>query len=471
MQLILNLEGKSKNEIKTIIGKEKVAICKNYYRLHDRYTNCFYERRAFSAGSSRKLDRKHYDRTQMLRSSRNYDSITHNATKQSSTSRGKQSGISQKTSETRKGIIEQQGRTQKEISPVEDDNLYEVSKGKNIEDVDAEKAKEKLNISDDDIKTSVKESYHNIASRAENLAKKLGILSDERSINRLKQQVGKDDISDLDVDYVKKMYKPSGNSKGGIDVSKNNGKLGNYYQKKKDGVSQRAHIKHNFIDRYKETKKLENIDDGLNFIQDNFAKPITDNIVQDGYVAVNRKVLANAMYGRQSQDWYKAITSGKEEIAKQFKGKEAQGWSELFDDLVNSETNKIDNDFQIPKVVFDKLFEGGNRASKMSKGKANRYLTGLVDFENNNFKRKVLGLSVSWGINNRLDNFAQLFTKSMDNPIGLAKNYVKAIKLKDADVLTGVETNTLFGNMKEFQGRIDYTGHEATDLQLFSHLQ
>ena len=477
-------QGKSAIEVKKIIGEEKVAIYKEYNKLHDRYTNCFYERRAVNAGSNKKLDRKYYDRTHVLSTSEAQSKIGRIAEKNTSTSRGELQGLSQKTAKNRTeskeldrniggsgsvstsrgerlGISEQNRQGTSGLT--EDNNLYEVSKGKNIEDVGAEKAKEKLNITDNDIKTSVKESYHNIASRAENLAKKLGILSDERSINRLKQQVGKDDISDLDVDYVKKMYEPSGNSKGGIDVSKNNGKLGNYYQKKKDGVSQRAHIKHNFIDRYKETKKLENIDDGLNFIQDNFAKPITDNIVQDGYVAVNRKVLANAMYGRQSQDWYKAITSGKEEIAKQFTGKEAQGWSELFDDLVNPETNKIDNDFQIPKVVFDKLFEGGNRTSKMSKGKANRYLTGLVDFENNNFKRKVLGLSVSWGINNRLDNFAQLFTKSMDNPIGLAKNYVKAIKLKDADVLTGVETNTLFGNMKEFQGRIDYTGHEATD--------
>ena len=477
-------QGKSAEEIRNIIGEEKVAIYKEYNKLHDRYTKSFYERRAFNAGSNKKLDRKYYDRTHVLSTSKTQSEIGGIAKENASKSRGELQELSKKTFENRaksqeldrniRGIgsvstsrgkqfgLHEKNR-QGTSGRIEDDNLYEVSKGKNIENIGAEKAKEKLNITDEDIKTSVKESYHNIASRAENLAQKLGILSKERSINRLKQQVGKDDISDLDVDYVKKMYESSNTSKGGIDVSKTNSKLGNYYQKKKQGVSQRAHIKQNFIDRYRETKKLENIDDSLNFIQDNFALPIENNVIQDGYVAVNKKLLANAMYGRQSQDWYKAMNSGKEEIAKAFKGKEAQGWSELFDDLANPETSKIDNDFQIPKVVYDKLFEGGNKTSKLNKGKTNRYLTGLVDFENNNFKRKVLGLSVSWGINNRMDNFAQLFTKSMDNPLGLAKNYIKAIKVKDSDVLTGVETNTLFGNMKEFQGRIDYTGHEATD--------
>ena len=138
----------------------------------------------------------------------------------------------------------------------------------------------------------------------------LGIITAEQAKNRLLQQhkAGKGIY-----------YQQFSNHKiDGIDITRDyflekNNKKGWFGKKVKEGLTDKASVQD--IVRNVKLRKIQasNIKEALNFIEKNFAQNL-DNGVKQGYVPVNRHLLANAMRGRTSKEWYKTLEQGEDAI-------------------------------------------------------------------------------------------------------------------------------------------------------------
>ena len=93
----------------------------------------------------------------------------------------------------------------------------------------------------------------------------------------------------------------------------------------------------------------------MNFIEKNFAQRIDEKGIKQGYVPVNKHLLANAMWGKTTKEWYKTPEQGEDAINKAFKDKEqAKGWIELHNRTKN-------HDFKYPKNFLTLSLTAGAR--------------------------------------------------------------------------------------------------------------
>ena len=190
--------------------------------------------------------------------------------------------------------------------------------------------------------------------------------------------------------------------------------------------------------------KLVNTEKMINEVVDNFAKPLNlkKDKVLDGYVPFNPDSFLK--FYRGAIDLNEATLRKIEELGNVDTAlKEAiqQSISTLPDDVVEYlGVTKNNNIYQIPKEVADTLMSGKSKKSSVE---------AMYDMMTAGFKRKVLGLSPKWFINNRIGNGIMAGLKGI-----LPQDYIKALN-KDIDKYIPKEIlgNSLYEAEKTIIGR------------------
>lgn len=304
-------------------------------------------------------------------------------------------------------------------------------------------------------------SIRNSSKHQEQIKIDFDIITQDQATNRLKQQA-----KDGDGVYFKQGF---GKANDKIDLTRNYNesrekKVGHFGEKALEGLGKRGSTKDILVETKKEEIKLQHLKDSVDFIESEFAKPIpASGKVSEGYVAVNRNLLANAVYGNKSTAWYEMMNKGEEAIKKAFKNeKVAKNWI----DLANRNSKP---DYQLPKQVFNKLFDGSGetvaeyweRYGKDHTGKAMLKTAGaILDAFNNSFKRGVL-TSASFVFNNRFGNQMMIMAKS--NPVEYIKSFYQATKFKDHDLPAEVIESSLLEAVDGYKARQTYTGWQPLD--------
>ncbi len=304
-------------------------------------------------------------------------------------------------------------------------------------------------------------SIRNSSKRQEQIKIDFDIITQDQATNRLKQQA-----KDGEGVYFKQGF---GKANDKIDLTRNynesrENKVGHFGEKALEGLGKRGSTKDILVETKKEEIKLQHLKDSVDFIESEFAKPIpASGKVSEGYVAVNRNLLANAVYGNKSTAWYEMMNKGEEAIKKAFKNeKVANNWIEL----ANRNSKP---DYQLPKQVFNKLFDGSGetvaeyweRYGKDHTGKAMLKTAGaILDAFNNSFKRGVL-TSASFVLNNRFGNQMMIMAKS--NPVEYIKSFYQATKFKDHDLPAEVIESSLLEAVDGYKARQTYTGWQPLD--------
>ncbi len=308
-------------------------------------------------------------------------------------------------------------------------------------------------------------SIKNSSKAQEQIKIDFDIITEEQAANRLKQQSGGEGV------YFKQGY---GKSDSKIDLTKNynesrDNKVGHFGEKIKDGLANGSTTKDILLETKKEEIKVQHLKDSIDFIESEFAKALPESgNASKGYVAVNRNLLANAIYGKKSTAWYEMMagvnnSNGEDAIRKAFKNeKVAQNWI----DLANRNSKP---DYQIPEVVFNKLFDGSGetvaeyweRYGKDHTSKAIAKTGGaILDAFNNSFKRGVL-TSASFVFNNRFGNQMMIAAKS--NPVEYIKSFYQAGKLKNKDLPEEIIESSLLEAVEGYKARQTYTGWQPLD--------
>lgn len=304
-------------------------------------------------------------------------------------------------------------------------------------------------------------SIRNSSKHQEQIKIDFDIITQDQATNRLKQQA-----KDGEGVYFKQGF---GKANDKIDLTRNynesrENKVGHFGEKALEGLGKRGSTKDILVETKKEEIKLQHLKDSVDFIESEFAKPIpASGKVSEGYVAVNRNLLANAVYGNKSTAWYEMMNKGEEAIKKAFKNeKVANNWIEL----ANRNSKP---DYQLPKQVFNKLFDGSGetvaeyweRYGKDHTGKAMLKTAGaILDAFNNSFKRGVL-TSASFVLNNRFGNQMMIMAKS--NPVEYIKSFYQATKFKDHDLPAEVIESSLLEAVDGYKARQTYTGWQPLD--------
>lgn len=427
----------NKHSIDDLTEEEKNLI-NEYIRLDNRYRNSYAERRARKAGEGVVNGRfgtiqKQPNRTGVKGVQR--QSELHNAPRTREDVRG----------------------TSGETSHVRDSNATGKTEFYN---------REPINISGEKKLAPTPQSFiqsiRNSSKAQEKIKIDFDIITEEQAANRLKQQ-----SADGNGTYIKQGY---GKSDGKIDLTKDynegrNNKVGHFGEKVLEGLKQKGSTKDILIETKKEEIKTQHLKDSIDFIESEFAKPIPENgKIQNGYVPVNRNLLANAIYGNKSTAWYQTMADGEEAIKKAFKNeKVAQAWIDLF-------KRNSTPDYQLPKQVFDKLFDGSGetvaefweRYGKDHTGKAMLKTAGaILDAFNNSFKRGVL-TSSSFFLNNRFGNQLMIMAKTK-NPVEYIKSFYNAGKLKNEDLPSELIEHSILEAVDGYQARQTYTGWQPLD--------
>lgn len=304
-------------------------------------------------------------------------------------------------------------------------------------------------------------SIRNSSKHQEQIKIDFDIITQDQATNRLKQQA-----KDGEGVYFKQGF---GKTNDKIDLTRNynesrENKVGHFGEKALEGLGKHGSIKDILVETKKEEIKLQHLKDSVDFIESEFAKPIrASGKASEGYVAVNRNLLANAVYGNKSTAWYEMMEKGEEAIKKAYKNeKVAKNWIEL----ANRNSKP---DYQLPKQVFNKLFDGSGetvaeyweRYGKDHAGKAMLKTAGaILDAFNNSFKRGVL-TSASFVFNNRFGNQMMIMAKS--NPVEYIKSFYQATKFKDHDLPAEVIESSLLEAVDGYKARQTYTGWQPLD--------
>ena len=222
-----------------------------------------------------------------------------------------------------------------------------------------------------------------------------------------------------------------------------NDKVGFTGKKELEGISERGTTQEGLARGFSDIVRMEHTRDRINFLKENFSKP------QEGFVPVNSKLLANAMYFGKSKAWYETIRKGQEAIEKTFDEKNAKEWNELYK---TTEADK--SDIYIPKDLLDMSITGekelpldylatyGKMRGTKGQIKGMAKIAGaLLDFYTDRFKRKVL-TSASFFTNNRFGNQIMI-AMTADKPQDYIKGIADAFKLKENEVPTEILESTL----------------------------
>lgn len=222
-----------------------------------------------------------------------------------------------------------------------------------------------------------------------------------------------------------------------------NDKVGFTGKKELEGVSERGTTQEGLARGFSDMVRMEHTRNCINFLKENFSKP------QEGFIPVNSKLLANAMYFGKSKAWYETIRKGQEAIDKTFDEKNAKEWNELYR---TTEADK--SDIYLPKDLLDLSISGekelpldylatyGKVLGTKGRVKGMAKVAGaMLDFYTDRFKRKVL-TSASFFMNNRFGNQIML-AMTADNPAEYIKGLANAFRLKESEVPTQILESTL----------------------------
>ena len=189
--------------------------------------------------------------------------------------------------------------------------------------------------------------------------------------------------------------------------------------------------------------KLDNTENMINEVIDNFAKPLdlTKEKVMDGYVPFNPDSFLN--FYKKTIDLNEATIrklSELDNIDSALRSSIEEAIKNLDDDIIEalgvSKRTKI---YQIPEEVAKTLKYG-----KQAKG----IWESMFDMGTAGFKRKVLGLSPKWFINNRIGNGIMAGLKGVN-----LSDYFKAFNLADELLPDALKTKSMYEAEKTIIGR------------------
>lgn len=427
------------------LSKEELPIAKIGKKLRTRYEQCFKEKEAHKAQYAKLLFRK--DKI----SEKDWRQILSRRTRPSASQRSL--GIVRETTNRRKNeSLLREPRVSRRL--VQRNSRESWDKGLNNYSINQPSAEISPEVQ------QIYDYYKKLSPETEKLKIERGAITEEQAKNRLKQQ-GDGSGNGL---YYKDYSEPTGEAEF-IEWTKDynerrDSKVGEFGIKEKDGTK-KANLKGTIKDALQE----KHTKFALDLVDKHFAKPIENGKVQPGYVGVNRALLGTAIGRKYGTSWYETMLKGGDAIDKAFNETQAKGWKEYAE-----RNNKLD--YQIPKQVFDKLFDGSgetvaeywSRYGKTHTHKAIAKTAGaLLDAYNNSFKRGVL-TSLSFWANNRMGNQIMLAAKS--NPIEHARSVFEAFKMKDSSVPVELVESSLLEAMNDFRARKTYTGWNAFDNML-----
>lgn len=465
----------SANELTARLSNRECSILMEYNRLYTRYKNCYSEvdANAFARGDyDKKLFGKDIREIQEIQNAtRSKNGVRNEYQRYFQIDRSPQSpsglsgGSSVGSTNNRPNRIPNE-EAQYKLSGSRAD-VYERTSGsrKGVQELrkDGALVEETKSSSSPEITPEVQQIYDyykklHVKRQASRIER--GSITEEQAKNRLKQQ---GDGSGNGI-YYKTEAKPTSESEF-IDFTKDynarrDAKEGEYGIKKEDGTDKPS-LKRTIEDAIQE----KHTKFALDLVDEHFAKPIENGKIQAGYVGINRALLGTAINRRYGTSWYETMLKGGDAIDKAFNEAQAKGWK-----MYAERNNKLD--YQIPKQVFDKLFDGSGETvaeywSKYGKTHTHKAIAktagALLDAYNNSFKRGVL-TSLSFWVNNRMGNQIMLAAKS--NPIEHARSVFEAFAMKDSDVPIELVESSLLEAMNNFKARKTYTGWNAFDNML-----
>lgn len=189
--------------------------------------------------------------------------------------------------------------------------------------------------------------------------------------------------------------------------------------------------------------KMVNTENMINELIDNFAKPLdlSKDKVLDGYVPFNPDAFMK--FYKKSIDLNEAALSkigDLDNVDDVIKASIQKAIEELPEDIVEVmgafKNNKI---YQIPQGVAESLMQGKNKKGIWEM---------MFDMGTAGFKRKVLGLSPKWFINNRIGNGIMAGLKGV-----LPQDYLKAFNVSDDLLPEALKTKSMYEAEKTIIGR------------------
>lgn len=261
-------------------------------------------------------------------------------------------------------------------------------------------------------------------------------------------------VSDLDRDYNE-----SKNSKIGVFGRKESDKI--KLSKQADRIK----------DDLTTIVKADNAHAITDFATKTWGVPL-DKEVKGEFIPVNKKLLTQALYQKNSREWYNTIVRGEKDIDKAFgKYPEVAKAYKLLHESVK------EPDCKIPEYVFNQLFDGsgenatqyierywnmnydkvgswGNKARGIGK-----YITGIVDGYQSAWKRNKLA-TLSFVINNRLGN--QMLLASHGG-IDYLNSFLDAVKTKDIEIPNEILSHNIGEAYTDFMTRRTFTGNSKID--------
>lgn len=189
--------------------------------------------------------------------------------------------------------------------------------------------------------------------------------------------------------------------------------------------------------------KMVNTENMINEVIDNFAKPLdlSKEKVLDGYVPFNPDSFLK--FYKKSIDLNETTLRKLNEldnIDSALKSSVEEAIKTLPDDIIEilgvTKNNKI---YQIPEEVAKTLTSGKN---------AKGIWESMLDMGTAGFKRKVLGLSPKWFINNRIGNGIMAGLKGVN-----AGDFVKALNISDDLLPEALRTKSMYEAEKTIIGR------------------
>lgn len=319
-------------------------------------------------------------------------------------------------------------------------NEYERKAGREVLDEEISEAK------------TVADQYRAIEKRGSELKNKWGLTTPEQQKQRLKMQdkdgegsyfkvKGNKDNRNLSQrlkDYFDEVF----GRKEGKDVVANEEKIGQYGRKEDWGTKGKFSIEESTKESLVSALDAIRTDEVMTLVNDSFALDFNGKNLQEGFVPVNMKVLANAFHGRFSTEWVKAWQSNN--YSMQLKASNGKtDWAQWHSQLGDGIPDK-----QIPKAVYDMLVSGSEPPSiwfnRYAKGTGNvklnakavgKYAMAINDALISNWKKGIL-TSGTFIYNNRRGNQQALFSKS-DNPVEYVKATFNAVKSVIKDKRSG----------------------------------
>lgn len=214
-------------------------------------------------------------------------------------------------------------------------------------------------------------------------------------------------------------------------------------------------------------ERLKAMNEMVDFFVEHFGKPLEltkrlgiKNITD--YVPVNVDLLKMTIFKRGSRKMFDTLSNGEEAIKKAFKGEDIMNEMLALSNQANSAQ------IMLPRYILNSMF---NNAGESLATRAKRYgakeavkasVGAAFDIRNYFFKRRVLGLSPKWFINNRIGNYLMM-SKDYDNPLEFAKDWVTAWKVAAKDLPSGVLDTNILDAVETFKGAQKFTDYKPID--------